>query len=227
MTESSTEPTDSAASTSAQRDREAAVSLALYHLFKWSFVAPLLHLYCRGRIYGAEHVPTSGPLVVVSNHASNIDPMFVSCSVGRPVAFMAKAELFRIPVLKQAIALYGAYPVKRGTGDLSAVRSAIDALENGWAAGIFLEGTRRKDGRIPHPKLGAARIAAKLQVPLLPLSLWGTNKIFTTNGSFPPEPVTIRIGEPVAPPKTSDRAELRAVTDRCVAVIHEMHELGR
>lgn len=209
------------------RDREPRHNLALYHLFKWSFVAPLLHLYCRGKVYGSDRVPRTGPLLVVSNHASNIDPLFVSCSVKRPVAFMAKQELFEIPVLSKAIALYGAYPVKRGSGDFGAVKSAIAALKEGWAAGIFLEGTRREDGRIPNPKLGAAAIAAKTKAPLLPLSLWGTHLIFQADAPLIPAPVTIRIGEPIEPPQSDDRDELKAVTERCVEAIHDLHDRGR
>lgn len=210
------------------RDREPLISLTLYHLFKWSVVSPMLHTYFRGRIYGAEHVPRRGPLIVVANHASDFDPPIVSSCVGRPVSFMAKEELFRVPVLKQAIRAYGAYPVKRGSADRSAIRAAMTQLEAGWAVGIFLQGTRTPDARIPAPKLGAAMIAAKMQVPLLPVSLWGTQSIIRKGAKFPrPAAVTVRIGEPITPPLSGDRAELEAVTQHCVEVIHAMHDLGR
>ncbi|MCY7394467.1 MAG: 1-acylglycerol-3-phosphate O-acyltransferase, partial [Leptolyngbyaceae cyanobacterium CAN_BIN12] len=145
------------------KDREPLISLALYRLFKWAIVSPTLHTYFRGRIYGAENVPQTGKLIVVSNHASDLDPMFLSSAMQRPVAYMAKEELFQIPVLKQAIALYGAYPVKRGSADRSAIRAAISSLDQGWAAGVFITGTRTPDGRVTDPKLGAALIAAKAQ----------------------------------------------------------------
>ncbi|MEO8893089.1 MAG: 1-acyl-sn-glycerol-3-phosphate acyltransferase, partial [Coleofasciculaceae cyanobacterium] len=106
------------------KDREPVASLMLYHAFKWSIVSPVLHGYLRGRIYGAENVPKLGPLVIASNHASDFDPPILSCSMRRPVAFMAKEELFKIPLLKQGIELYGAYPVKRGAADRSAIRAA-------------------------------------------------------------------------------------------------------
>lgn len=210
------------------RDREPVASLVLYHLFKWSVVAPMLHFYFRGRVYGAEHVPRTGPLLVVSNHASDFDPPLLSCSVRRPVSYMAKDELFRVPVLKQAIQLYGAYPVKRGAADRTAIRKAIEQLEAGWAVGVFLSGTRTPDGRIPAAKLGAALIAAKTQAPLLPVSLWGTQQILPKGKTLPrPVPLTIRIGEAIAPPPDTDRTHLEHVTQRCVDAIHRLHDQQR
>lgn len=210
------------------RNREPLISLVLYHLFKWSIVSPMLHGYFRGRIYGAERVPQRGPLIVVSNHASDFDPPILSCCVRRPVAYMAKEELFQVPVLKQAIALYGAYPVKRGSADRSAIRAALASLEKGWAAGVFITGTRTPDGRITEPKLGAAMIAAKAQVPLLPVCLWGTHAIFRKGSKMPyPAPVTVRVGSVILPPRSTDRADLEAVTHTCTQIINDLHSLGR
>jgi 1-acyl-sn-glycerol-3-phosphate acyltransferase len=208
--------------------REPFISLALYHLFKWSVVSPMLHSYFRGRIYGAENVPKRGPLIIVSNHASDFDPPIVSNCVRRPVAYMAKEELFNIPIFSTLIQWYGAYPVKRGAADRSAIRSALAMLEKGWACGIFLQGTRTPDGRITDPKLGAALIAQKTQVPLLPVCLWGSEKI-VQKGQYLTKitPLTVRIGQPIAPPKSSDRSELLAITQHCADAINAMHALGR
>lgn len=210
------------------RSREPISSLLLYHAFKWSVVSPMLHTYFRGRIYGAEHVPMKGALVVVSNHASDFDPPILSNCVGRPVAYMAKEELFDVPVLSQAIELYGAYPVKRGKGDRAAIRAALKKLDEGWGVGVFLQGTRTSDGRITAPKLGAAMIAGKAQVPLLPVSLWGTHAIVDRAQLLPrPVPITVRIGEPIQPPASSRRADVEKVTQICTETIHRLHDLGR
>lgn len=210
------------------RDREPLNNLILYHLLKWSVVSPVFHTYFRGRVYGVEHVPQTGPVVVVSNHASNFDPPLLSCCLRRPVAFMAKEELFRVPVLKQVIRLYGAYPVRRGEGDRAAMRAAIASLEAGWATGIFLQGTRTPDGRITDPKLGAALIAAKVNAPLLPVSLWGTAAIEPPGARWPRSvPVTVRIAPLIPPPPSSARSVLEDLTRQCAETINHLHSLGR
>jgi len=210
------------------RDREPVMSLLLYQGFKWSVVSPMLHLYFQGRIYGAEQVPRRGPLVIVSNHASDFDPPIVSNCVQRPVAFMAKQELFQVPVLGTLIRWYGAYPVKRGTGDRAAIRAALTSLAGGWAVGVFLTGTRTIDGRVTEPKLGAALLSAKAQAPIVPVSLWGTQAILAKGNPIPrPVSVTIRIGQLIQPPHSTDRQQLISVTQHCADIINKLHALGR
>jgi 1-acyl-sn-glycerol-3-phosphate acyltransferase len=210
------------------REREPLISLVLYHAFKWSVVSPILHTYFGGKIYGVENVPQTGGLVIVSNHASYFDPPIVSNCVCRPVAYMAKEELFKIPVLAQAIKLYGAYPVSRGTADRAAIKYALEYLENGWAVGVFLEGTRTRDGRVHDPKRGAALLAAKAKVPLLPVSLWGSEKIVQPGTPIPRKvPLTIRIGKLIATPSSTSKEELEAVTHQCADAINTLHDLGR
>ena len=210
------------------RNREPFISLALYHAFKWSIVSPMLHAYFRGQIYGVENVPKSGPLVVISNHASYFDPPIVSNCVRRPVAYMAKEELFDIPILAQAIKLYGAYPVSRGSADRNAIRAALEYLNKGWAVGVFLQGTRTSDGKITDPKRGALLLAAKAKAPILPVSVWGTEKILEKGSVIPRAvPITVRIGNLIDTPSSTNKDELEAVTQKCAKVINEMHDLGR
>jgi 1-acyl-sn-glycerol-3-phosphate acyltransferase len=203
-------------------------NFTVYKLVRWSLVNPLFYGYFQGHIYGGEKVPLQQPLIIVSNHASVFDPPLVGSSIRRPVAFMAKEELFRVNGLKQLITLLGAYPVNRQGADRSAIKNALNSLKKGWAAGIFIEGTRTDDGKVHNPKLGAAMIAAKAKAPLLPLSLWGTEKIFSKNSSFPkPVPVTIRIGDLIEPPSSVKREALETVTNKCAEAINFLHDLGR
>jgi len=209
------------------KNREPVASLTLYHLLKWSVVSPVLHTYFRAKIYGAKKVPMTGGLIAVSNHASYFDPPILSNCVGRPVAFMAKEELFKIPVFKQGIKLYGAYPVKRSKSDRTALRATATAIESGWVAAVFLQGTRAEDARITNPKRGAAWIAAQAQVPLLPISLWGTEKILQGSAFPRPVPITVRIGDVIAPPASTNKDDLQLTTKECARVINSLHDLGR
>ena len=209
------------------RNREPVENLILYRLLKWSVIVPILKFYFRNNIYGTENVPQQGPLVIVSNHASDLDPPIVSVCMKRPVAYMAKEELFEVPVLKQIITLYGAYPVKRGSADRSAIRSALNSLEQGWAVGIFLQGTRTSDGRITEPKLGATLIAAKAKVPLLPVCIWGTHAVKRQGLIANSVPITVRIGELIPPPESTKKQELELISQKCADIINKMHDLGR
>lgn len=208
--------------------REPWGSLMVYRLLKYTAVVPLMRGYLQTYVYGRENVPQRGRVVIVSNHASDFDPPLLATAISRPVAFMAKEELFKVPVLGKALHWYGAYPVRRGTSDRRAMTAAIQYLETGWAAGLFLDGTRRSDGRVQDPKLGAALIAAKTGAPLLPACLWGTERIVNKGAVLPhPVPVTIRIGQAIPPPRSTRRAELELVTQECAAMINAMHDLGR
>jgi 1-acyl-sn-glycerol-3-phosphate acyltransferase len=210
------------------REREPFVSLLLYSAFKWSIVSPLLYTYWQGQVHGASNVPKKGGFLVVSNHASNYDPLLLSCCVGRPVAYMAKEELFTVPVLRTASKIYGAYPVNRSNVGSSSIKYALEYLKNGWGAGVFLDGTRTPMGKIIKPKSGAALIAAKAQVPVLTVSMWGTEKIETPGHWLPaPVPLTLRIGELQPPPASTKREVLDESTALWTAEINKMHDLGR
>lgn len=141
---------------------------------------------------------------------------------------MADSSLFEVPILGAVIRAYGAYPVNRGAADRGAIRAATRQLKDGWAVGIYLHGGRSPDARIVSPKLGAALIAAQTQVPLLPVSVWGAEKVLPKGSQLPkPYPVTVRIGEIVSPPASTHRAELIATTQICMDNIHALHDLGR
>lgn len=197
----------------------------VYHLARSFVVNPIFFLYFRGKVTGREKIPPKGKLIIVSNHASVFDPPLVSAAITRPVAYMAKEELFMKNGLRQLITALGAYPVNREGVDRKAIRQAISRLEEGWATGIFIEGTRTADGKIYEPKLGAALIAHKAQAPLLPVCLSGTEKILASGKKFPRSiDIQIKIGDIIEPPVSGKKEALEAVTRQCADVINSLHE---
>ena len=198
-----------------------------YQLISYLLVFPVFRLLFRGRILGKANVPMEGALVVVANHGSHLDPPLLGHALGRPVAFMAKAELFRVPLLGRIIRACGAYPVSRGASDREAIRIATDRLLEGWATGVFIDGTRQADGRVNHPMPGAALLAARAGVPLLPVAIINSHRALGTGQSWPRfVPVQVRIGTPIPPPASRRRADLDGVTAACQAQINALLDQG-
>lgn len=165
------------------------------------FVVPLLRLVIRFRIDGLEQVPPIGPALVVANHLHNADPVLIIAAYTRPVLFMAKKELFSVPVIRWFVRQSGAFPVDRGKPDRAALRQAERLLSEGMLVGIFPEGTRSVTGGLSAPHPGVALLALRAGVPVIPTAIWGT-EVLPFNGykgrvrgrGWPR--VTVRIGEP-------------------------------
>jgi 1-acyl-sn-glycerol-3-phosphate acyltransferase len=185
----------------------------MYQIVSYLLVFPVFRGLLKGRTSGNALVPLQGPLVVVANHGSHLDPPLLGHALGRPVAFMAKAELFRIPILGSIIRACGAYPVKRGASDREAIRTATARLEEGWAIGVFLDGVRQMDGRVNQPKSGAALLAARSGAPLLPVAIINSHRALGRGRRWPRlVPVALRIGEPIPAPTSRRKPELEATT---------------
>ena len=198
-----------------------------YRLISYLLVFPVFRLLFRGRTSGNAKVPMEGALVVVANHGSHLDHPLLGHALGRPVAFMAKAELFRVPILGPIIRACGAYPVARGASDREAIRIATDRLLQGWATGVFIDGSRQADGRVNAPQAGAALLAARAGAPLLPVAIINSHRALGRGqASARLVPIHIRIGTPIPPPASRRRPDLDAVTAACQAQINALLDQG-
>ncbi len=199
----------------------------VYACVSFLLVFPIFRFLFRGKTKGISNLPKTGGVVVVSNHGSHLDPPILGHALGRPVAFMAKSELFKVPILSLIISACGAYPVKRGAGDREAIRNASNRLIEGWATGVFLDGTRQENGRVNDPKAGAALLAAKTGSPILPVAIVNSHRAFP-KGSLLPRFVSIhlRVGELIQPPKTKQREDLRLTTKEIQISINSMLDKG-
>ena len=148
-------------------------------------------------VRGGELVPAEGPLVVVSNHVSVLDPFVLGAAIPRTLHFVAKEELWRSAPVGRLLDAAGAIPVARGRGDVSAMGRARDALEQGEAVALFPEGGVRREG----PWLrGAARLALATGAPILPVRLLGTAEAIAPGRVGLPR-VGVLIGHPIPVPQ--------------------------
>ncbi len=145
----------------------------LYTILKPVAVA-LMRWWFGLRVRGAEHVPASGPVLVVSNHQSVLDPPLVGGATARTLHFMAKAELFRIPLFGRLIRSLNAHPVRREGSDPRALKVAARLLEDGHALLAFPEGTRSRDGSLRAGKPGVGMLAVLSGAPVVPAYVAGS-----------------------------------------------------
>ena len=183
------------------------------------------------RIEGAEHLPRTGPFIVVTNHCSNLDPLMMGWAtghqIGRVVHFMAKIEMRRWPIIGWLATQAGVYFVRRGERDRAAQRFSLESLAAGRPIAIFPEGTRSKDGRLKDGKPGTALIAMRSGAPIVPAGIAGTHRIFPGRSRWPrPARVRIRFGPPFTlehvPAGRLDRGALAAGTERVMSAIEEL-----
>ncbi len=199
----------------------------IYRFVSYCLVFPVFRILFQGRTSGNENVPINCPLVVVANHGSHLDPPFLGHALGRPVAFMAKAELFKIPILSSIIRACGAYPVSRGASDRKAIKIASSLLKEGWATGVFLDGTRQDNGRVNNPMAGAALLAARTGSLILPVAIINSHRALR-RGFFWPRmiPIHLRIGKPISPPDSRKKYDLEATSAQLKVLINSMIDQG-
>lgn len=195
------------------------VRLRTFHIVR-RLVIWLLKLLFRFDIRGKGNVPKDGPFILVSNHLHNLDPVLTVAASPRRVQYMAKIELFKVPVIRNIIRWVGAFPVNRGKMDREAIRHGQAVLKAGYGLGIFPEGTRSLTMKIHKVLPGAGLFAVKGDVPIVPCAITGSerlpfngNKQHRRNESMPDpghKGVRITFGEPFCVPPEIDGVRTNA-----------------
>ena len=189
------------------------VQKLIYELVSKLFVFPIYKFVFKGNLIGRDNIPQKDSFIMVSNHGSLLDPPLLGHALGRNISFMAKAELFKIPFLGFIIKACGAYPVKRGIADKNTIKTACKKLSDDNCIGIFIDGTRQKNGRVNKPKQGAALLAFKNQKLLLPVAIVNSHRLIRFKFFIPLfSKIVIKVGKPVQPPKSSSRDDLNTLT---------------
>ena len=169
---------------------------AFYEVMKTLAVGVMRAMF-RLEARGIEHVPTRGPVLLVSNHSSLLDPPLVGGACPRQLTFLAKAELFTVPGFGRLIHALNARPVRREGADAAALRVALRVLEQGGALLVFPEGTRGPEGRLREPKPGAALLAVLSGAPVVPVLVRGSGRAWPRGRRFPmPAKVRVTFGRP-------------------------------
>jgi 1-acyl-sn-glycerol-3-phosphate acyltransferase len=206
-----------------------------YWFLKWVALGPVLRVVFRPHVVGADHVPSTGPAILASNHLSYADWLFMPLTMPRRLTFVAKAEYFTSPGIKgwlQRTFFRGAgqVPIDRASG--SAAEGALDTarriLANGELFGIYPEGTRSHDGRLYRGKTGVARLALETGVPVIPVAVVGTDVVAPPGAKFGgftrPH---VRYGKPLDFSRyegmENDRYILRSITDE---IMYEIMRLS-
>ncbi len=191
---------------------------------------PLSLRLWRFTIEGLDNLPPEGPAIVCPNHVSFLDSAFTMIHVGRSISFVGKAEYMDSWKTRRLFPMLGMIPIDRSGGSRSesALAAAEDVLARGELFGIFPEGTRSRDGMLYKGHTGAARLALRTGVPLIPVGIIGTREIQPPDTVLPKlrRPVTLRFGAPIDithyAAGANDRLALRALTDELMFEIREL-----
>lgn len=164
---------------------------------------------------GLENIPKEGAVLLCANHIHNLDPPLVGITMKRPVVFMAKEELFKVPILGKIVRKANAFPIKRGKADREAIRIGLKTLREGKVLGIFPEGTRSKTGELGKGLSGVGFFALRADATVIPCAIIGPYKLFRK--------VKIIYGNPVNFNKLKDKnASIEEATELIMTHIREI-----
>ncbi|MGA0210484.1 MAG: lysophospholipid acyltransferase family protein [Pontimonas sp.] len=206
-----------------------------YWLMKHWVIGPLLTTVFRPWVTGLENVPRTGPIIVVCNHLSFVDSIFLPLMIDRQMAFLAKSDYFTGKGLKGWLVRFfmtsaGQLPIDRTGGKASeaSLNAGLQILAEGGVLAIYPEGTRSPDGRMYRGRTGVARMILEAHVPVIPAAVIGTEKVMPLGSTIPKvHKVGVVIGKPLDFSRfegmESDRFVLRSITDE---IIYEMNKLS-
>lgn len=168
---------------------------SMFYSFLRILIMPIFKMLYFFDCKGKKNFPKTGNYIICANHTSLKDPIFLALSFKRQIFFMAKSELFENKIFSNILLKLGAFPVKRGKHDVNSILNTEALLQSKKAVGIFIEGTRSKNGKLLKPKSGAAMISYKTNTPIIPVA------ISQKNGKIPSlfHKVTINVGSPLSP----------------------------
>jgi 1-acyl-sn-glycerol-3-phosphate acyltransferase len=176
----------------------------------WSFFRIFYRVYNRWQVFNPENVPSTGPAILASNHASFMDPPLVGAAARREINYLARESLFRFPVIGPILKAVNAVPVDREGGGAAGLRAIFDRLLKGGAIILFPEGTRTPDGSLRSAKSGIGLTVIKSEAPVVPVRVFGTFEAFSRHHSFPrPTKIVVKFGKPL------DFAALREESKTC------------
>ena len=159
----------------------------------------LITLFYRHRVWGRRNVPPDGPLLVISNHQSHLDPIMCGTSMRRPLYYLARAPLFSNRVFGAFLVGLGCVPLRQGETDAAAIRSSIELIKQGKALLVFPEGSRTPDGRVGEFKRGAWVLLSRAKCPVLPMAVEGGYDTWPRRNTLP-KLVGGRLATMVGPP---------------------------
>lgn len=196
----------------------------VFHFFVQRLARAVFGVYFRCYTRGRGNLPRKGGVIIAPTHRSNLDTPMIGASAGRPLRYFAKSGLFKGPITTWMLVTMGAFPVRRDTIDRSALKAALVVLEAGQPLVVFPEGERKSGTRI-HPLLdGVAWLAAKAQVPVVPVAIGGTERAMGIGVRMPrPRMARLVWGEPLAPPETDHRG--RVSRDDLTRYSEELREI--